>query len=214
MWRGAAEHRIQMRLFVSRFPCGRWLGKGVDDGSLERILVGELVTAGSENDDRMCRTPPMQQSPGMMRRFVTISPNSKPSKYWHDKRKPNALARTACYMSTVFVCQSWTRGRSKRGSERRLTESSNTSINPRKRYRVEDFFFSFFYLDKFQNKVDESRVCLLRGILSVRSQRGSLTLLLCGEYGLVWALEQVFQHGFKSPRLFKNVFIWDFLGNE
>lgn len=43
-------------------------------------------------------------------------------------------------------------------------------------------------------------------------QRGSLTLLLCGEYGLVWALEQVFQHGFKSPRLFKNVFIWDFLG--
>uniref|UniRef100_A0A8C1T4L9 DENN/MADD domain containing 5A n=1 Tax=Cyprinus carpio TaxID=7962 RepID=A0A8C1T4L9_CYPCA len=41
--------------------------------------------------------------------------------------------------------------------------------------------------------------------------RGSLTLLLCGEYGLVWALEQVFQHGFKSPRLFKNVFIWDFL---
>lgn len=45
-------------------------------------------------------------------------------------------------------------------------------------------------------------------------QRGSLTLLLCGEYGLVWALEQVFQHGFKSPRLFKNVFIWDFLGKR
>lgn len=45
-------------------------------------------------------------------------------------------------------------------------------------------------------------------------QRGSLTLLLCGEYGLVWALEQVFQHGFKSPRLFKNVFIWDFLGKD
>lgn len=43
-------------------------------------------------------------------------------------------------------------------------------------------------------------------------QRGSLTLLLCGESGLVSALEQVFQHGFKSPRLFKNVFIWDFLG--
>lgn len=37
-------------------------------------------------------------------------------------------------------------------------------------------------------------------------------LLLCGESGLVSALEQVFQHGFKSPRLFKNVFIWDFLG--
>ncbi|KAL0187921.1 hypothetical protein M9458_015020, partial [Cirrhinus mrigala] len=51
-----------------KFPCGRWLGKGVDDGSLERILVGELVT-NTESEDRMCRTPPMQQSPGMMRRF-------------------------------------------------------------------------------------------------------------------------------------------------
>lgn len=50
-------------------------------------------------------------------------------------------------------------------------------------------------------------------VLSVCArQRGSLTLLLCGESGLVSALEQVFQHGFKSPRLFKNVFIWDFLG--
>lgn len=65
---------------LRRFPCGRWLGKGVDDGSLERILVGELMTPSTENDERMCRTPPMQQSPGMMRRFVTISPNSKPSK--------------------------------------------------------------------------------------------------------------------------------------
>uniref|UniRef100_A0AAQ4PSR0 DENN domain containing 5A n=1 Tax=Gasterosteus aculeatus aculeatus TaxID=481459 RepID=A0AAQ4PSR0_GASAC len=63
-----------------KFPCGRWLGKGVDDGSLERILVGELMTPSTENDERMCRTPPMQQSPGMMRRFVTISPNSRPKK--------------------------------------------------------------------------------------------------------------------------------------
>lgn len=90
-----------MCLFVFRFPCGRWLGKGVDDGSLERILVGELVTAGSENDERMCRTPPMQQSPGMMRRFVTISPNSKPSEYQHNKCKLNAVTITACYMSSV-----------------------------------------------------------------------------------------------------------------
>lgn len=70
-----------MRSLLCRFPCGRWLGKGVDDGSLERILVGELMTPTTENDERMCRTPPMQQSPGMMRRFVTISPNTKPSKF-------------------------------------------------------------------------------------------------------------------------------------
>uniref|UniRef100_A0A8C5D7K2 DENN/MADD domain containing 5A n=1 Tax=Gouania willdenowi TaxID=441366 RepID=A0A8C5D7K2_GOUWI len=133
-----------------KFPCGRWLGKGVDDGSLERILVGELMTPTTENDERMCRTPPMQQSPGMMRRFVTISPNSKPSK---------------------FLIQETTI----------LGEAINGIV-------------------KHFHKPEK--------------ERGSLTLLLCGEFGLVWALEQVFQHGFKSPRLFKNVFIWDFLGKD
>lgn len=52
----------------------------MDDGSLERILVGELLTSHSEVDERQCRTPPLQQSPSMIRRFVTISPNNKPSK--------------------------------------------------------------------------------------------------------------------------------------
>uniref|UniRef100_A0AAZ3PQZ5 DENN/MADD domain containing 5A n=1 Tax=Oncorhynchus tshawytscha TaxID=74940 RepID=A0AAZ3PQZ5_ONCTS len=114
---------------------------------LERVLVGELVTPNSENEDRMCRTPPMQQSPGMMRRFVTISPNSKPK--------------------------------------------LNTS--------------------QIQEGVGEAINGIVKHFHKPEKERGSLTLLLCGEYGLVWALEQVFQHGFKSPRLFKNVFIWDFL---
>uniref|UniRef100_A0A8C7TX34 DENN/MADD domain containing 5A n=1 Tax=Oncorhynchus mykiss TaxID=8022 RepID=A0A8C7TX34_ONCMY len=127
-----------------KFPCGRWLGKGVDDGSLERVLVGELVTPNSENEDRMCRTPPMQQSPGMMRRFVTISPNKL-----------------------------------------------NTG--------------------QIQEGVGEAINGIVKHFHKPEKERGSLTLLLCGEYGLVWALDQVFQHGFKSPRLFKNVFIWDFL---
>nr|XP_057945136.1 DENN domain-containing protein 5A isoform X2 [Doryrhamphus excisus] len=130
-----------------KFPCGRWLGKGVDDGSLERILVGELMTPSTENDEKMCRTPPMQQSPGMMRRFVTISPNSKPK--------------------------------------------LNTG--------------------QIQEGVGEAINGIVKHFHKPEKERGSLTLLLCGEFGLVWALEQVFQHGFKSPRLFKNVFIWDFL---
>ncbi|KAJ8340189.1 hypothetical protein SKAU_G00348220 [Synaphobranchus kaupii] len=130
-----------------KFPCGRWLGKGVDDGSLERILVGELLTPSTENDERMCRTPPMQQSPGMIRRLVTISPNSKPK--------------------------------------------LNTG--------------------QIQEGVGEAINGIVKHFHKPEKERGSLTLLLCGEFGLVWALDQVFQHGFKSPRLFKNVFIWDFL---
>lgn len=54
----------------------------MDDGSLERILVGELLTSNTEADERQCRTPPLQQSPSMIRRLVTISPNNKPSEWW------------------------------------------------------------------------------------------------------------------------------------
>uniref|UniRef100_A0AAY4E4E7 DENN domain-containing protein 5A n=1 Tax=Denticeps clupeoides TaxID=299321 RepID=A0AAY4E4E7_9TELE len=126
-----------------KFPCGRWLGKGVDDGSLERVLVGELVSS-ADSDERPCRTPPMQQSPSMMRRFTTIPPNKL-----------------------------------------------NTG--------------------QIQEGVGEAINSIVKHFHKPEKERGSLTVLLCGEYGLVWALEQVFQNGFRSPRLFKNVFIWDFL---
>uniref|UniRef100_A0A4W3IWX4 DENN domain containing 5A n=1 Tax=Callorhinchus milii TaxID=7868 RepID=A0A4W3IWX4_CALMI len=127
-----------------KFPCGRWLGKGVDDGSLERILVGELASATQENDERHCRTPPMQQSPSMIRRLVNITP---------------------------------------------------TKLNT----------------GQIQESVGEAINGIVKHFHKPEKERGSLTLLLCGENGLVTALEQVFHHGFKSPRLFKNVFIWDFL---
>ena len=52
----------------------------MDDGSLERVLVGELLTSQPEVDERPCRTPPLQQSPSVIRRLVTISPNNRPSK--------------------------------------------------------------------------------------------------------------------------------------
>lgn len=56
--------------FVSfRFPCGRWLGRGVDDGSTERLLVGQLVprTVDSEELVEACRTPPRARSPSVNR---------------------------------------------------------------------------------------------------------------------------------------------------
>uniref|UniRef100_A0A8D0MD33 DENN domain-containing protein 5A n=1 Tax=Sus scrofa TaxID=9823 RepID=A0A8D0MD33_PIG len=130
-----------------KFPCGRWLGKGMDDGSLERVLVGELLMSQPEVDERPCRTPPLQPSPSVIRRLVPVSPNSKPK--------------------------------------------LNTG--------------------QIQESIGEAVNGIVKHFHKPEKERGSLTLLLCGECGLVSALEQAFQHGFKSPRLFKNVFIWDFL---
>lgn len=52
-----------------RFPCGRWLGRGVDDSSIERLLVGELVPRSVDSEELIetCRTPPRARSPSIHR---------------------------------------------------------------------------------------------------------------------------------------------------
>nr|XP_042705922.1 DENN domain-containing protein 5B isoform X3 [Chrysemys picta bellii] len=133
-----------------KFPCGRWLGKGVDDGSLERILIGELITSTSDEDlGKQCRTPPQQKSPTTARRLSITSLTGK-------NTKPNA--------------------------------------------------------GQIQEGIGEAVNNIVKHFHKPEKERGSLTILLCGENGLVAALEQVFHHGFKSARIFhKNVFIWDFI---
>uniref|UniRef100_A0A8C7FGD1 DENN/MADD domain containing 5B n=1 Tax=Oncorhynchus kisutch TaxID=8019 RepID=A0A8C7FGD1_ONCKI len=123
-----------------KFPCGRWLGKGVDDGSLERVLIGELALPNADEDfGRGCRTPDMQHSPGQTRRV-----------------KPTSA--------------------------------------------------------QIQEAIGEAVNSICKHFHKPEKERGSLTILLCGEVGLVGALELFFHNGFKSARLFqKTVFVWDFV---
>ncbi|XP_030385516.1 DENN domain-containing protein 5B [Scaptodrosophila lebanonensis] len=52
-----------------KFPCGRWLGKGVDDDSTERLLVGQRVSLSVKNAELLpaTRTPPRTRSPSVQR---------------------------------------------------------------------------------------------------------------------------------------------------
>ncbi|CAL8242585.1 unnamed protein product [Merluccius merluccius] len=133
-----------------RFPCGRWLGKGVDDGSLERVLIGELMVPGAEEDfGRGCRTPELQRSPSQTRRTSRVQLLSCPAE---------------------------------------LTSG------------------------QIQEAIGEAVNNIIKHFHKPEKERGSLTILLCGEAGLVGALEQFFHHGFKSARLFqKTIFLWDFV---
>ncbi|XP_058263802.1 DENN domain-containing protein 5B isoform X4 [Hemibagrus wyckioides] len=133
-----------------KFPCGRWLGKGVDDGSLERILIGELVSPCSEEEaGRGSKTPPPQRSPSQIRRISISSITGRGN-------KPTA--------------------------------------------------------DQIQEAISEAVNNIVKHFHKPEKERGSLTVLLCGEGGLVGALEQFFYHGFRTARLFqKSVFLWDFI---
>ncbi|KAM9845814.1 LOW QUALITY PROTEIN: DENN domain-containing protein 5B [Aulostomus maculatus] len=133
-----------------RFPCGRWLGRGVDDGSLERVLIGELaVPSGEEDVGRGCRQPPPLHSPSQTRRDCATSPYGRGFK---------------------------------------LTSA------------------------QIQEAIGEAVNNIVKHFHKPEKERGSLAVLLCGENSLVTALEQFFNHGFKSARLFqKTVFLWDFV---
>ncbi|KAL2102240.1 hypothetical protein ACEWY4_001408 [Coilia grayii] len=133
-----------------KFPCGRWLGKGVDDGSLERVLIGELqVPSSDEEAGRGSRTPPMQRSPSQARRISITSLS----------------------------------GRTSKPTSAQIQEGIGEAVNN-----------------------------IIKHFHKPEKERGSLTLLLCGENGLVGALEQFFHHGFKTARMFqKSIFIWDFV---
>ncbi|XP_034032616.1 DENN domain-containing protein 5B-like [Thalassophryne amazonica] len=132
-----------------KFPCGRWLGKGVGDGSLERILIGQLVSPGGDEDaGRWTGTPPEPASPSQSVRAVLGSFGSRSR------------------MLSVEVQED-------------MREAANNLV-------------------KHFHKPEQ--------------ERGNVTVLLCGEGGLVLAVEKFLLHGFRSNRLFlRNVFVWDFI---
>ncbi|XP_028177390.1 DENN domain-containing protein 5B isoform X4 [Ostrinia furnacalis] len=119
------------------FPCNRWLGTGVDDGSTERLLLAARVR-GSR-----ARTP-----------HPPPAPASHPA-------TPTTHLSTATIQHMIGDC-----------------------VNAIVKWH-------------YQSKREKDA--------------NSLSVLLCGENGLVKCLEQAFLCGFKSARLFgKNLFIWDY----
>ncbi|CAH2092083.1 unnamed protein product [Euphydryas editha] len=113
------------------FPCNRWLGTGVDDGSTERVVVAARAR-------RSPRTP---------------APAPAPS--------PTTHLSTSTIQHMIGDC-----------------------VNAIVKWH-------------YQSKREKDA--------------NSLSVLLCGENGLVKCLEQAFLCGFKSARLFgKNLFIWDY----
>ncbi|XP_068627533.1 DENN domain-containing protein 5A isoform X3 [Battus philenor] len=119
------------------FPCNRWLGTGVDDGSTERLVVAARIRG-----ERSPRTPA----------HPTLAP---------------ALSPTTTHLSTSTI-------------QHMIGDCVNAIVKWH-----------------YQSKRDKDA--------------NSLSVLLCGENGLVKCLEQAFLCGFKSARLFgKNLFIWDY----
>uniref|UniRef100_A0A8D8PXI4 DENN domain-containing protein 5B n=1 Tax=Cacopsylla melanoneura TaxID=428564 RepID=A0A8D8PXI4_9HEMI len=125
-----------------KFHCGKWLGKGIDDDSIERLLIGEKLKDKSGGEDSYASTP---KTPRL--------------------RSPSVQPVTRLELMGDI--------------ETMLGECINTIVK----------YFHRSFKDSPQH---------------------SLTVLLLGESGLVFCMEQIFLYGFKSSRLFsRNLNIWD-----
>ncbi|XP_039279311.1 DENN domain-containing protein 5B isoform X2 [Nilaparvata lugens] len=130
------------------FPCGRWLGRGVDDDSTERLLVGEKLAGAGEGGRHPSCSNSGSNSPRVR------SPSVPP---------PRRSLPIADVQHMLGDC-----------------------LN-----RIVKYFYRAQAKD---------------------GPNSSLTMLLCGENGLVYCLEHVFFHGYKSIRLFgRNLYVWDFI---
>lgn len=182
LWRLNYPEGLQ-NFFYIRFPCGRYLGKSIDDGSTERLLVGELLKVSepeSVDIGGYANAPPVQcRSPMMSRRDTRLSVAEVQHMIGTDVFKH--------FCELQLQPQQWRMLSLAAYDTCDSISTSGDSVN-----NIVKYFHRFTTTRQREN-------C------------ASLTPLLCGEMGLVHSLEQAFLYGFKATRLFgRNLYLWDY----
>ena len=181
------------RICLVRFPCSRWLGKDVEDGSSERLLVAATAPHdGHIFDDGV--------SSNHLLDHCSSSHNSSPA-HGSRTRSPSA-SREGSLASSLTNLAGNLNLNLKSGTRRKATEPEIQCLLGEAVNNIIKF-----YLEPYSSSAAGGGV----GVGGA-GERGSVTPLLCGQFGLVPCLELVFHHGFRSSRIFsRNLFIWDFL---
>jgi DENN domain-containing protein 5 len=83
-----------------KFPCNRWLGRGIDDGSMERLLIGTLIRPTTDPMDDQCgfsngmpdkspnvvHKPPHSTPTSMTDSFINLNSSGN-----EEKKDPNEI---------------------------------------------------------------------------------------------------------------------------
>lgn len=97
--------RNEMTGHAYKFPCNRWLGRGIDDGSVERLLIGQHVKSNNDPMDEqfnslgnLSEKPPIipgknvNSSPASMTDSFTNASNSSSDRILNEEKKdPNEI---------------------------------------------------------------------------------------------------------------------------
>lgn len=169
-----------------KFFCNRWLGRGVDDSAMERLLIAQLIRPTVDlTDDSEC---------GISNPLLTDKPplniNNKPSS--------SPASMTESFIS-VTTSSSSTKGGGGGDEEKKdpneIQANLSDSVN-----KIVKWFYR--HQRRVVNSVDNTQMSVL-------------TNLLCGSGGFIECLMSVFMLGFRSQRIFgRNFCLWDFFGKN
>ncbi|PAA49198.1 hypothetical protein BOX15_Mlig016023g1, partial [Macrostomum lignano] len=193
---------------VYRFHCGRWLGRDVDDGSSERLLVAELlrsscpgrpsgsVSGGSGGGGTLGRERGQSEEPaggGLFDGYRT-----PPSRC----RSPSLSRRGSTATSSGEVGPGGGVGGNPAGPAAAAASSSSSAAAA-----------AGATAESAQQGLSDAVNAVVKFFHGRESPLHQLTLLLCGEAGLVPALETALHLGFRSARFFhmRKLYVWDFV---
>ncbi|XP_070503270.1 DENN domain-containing protein 5B isoform X3 [Chironomus tepperi] len=83
-----------------KFPCNRWLGRGIDDGSMERLLIAQLIRPTADPMDDQFSTTLMEKPPlNIVNKLPSSSPSSMTESFTNtsvcndekEKKDPNEI---------------------------------------------------------------------------------------------------------------------------
>uniref|UniRef100_A0A1I8B6W6 RUN domain-containing protein n=1 Tax=Meloidogyne hapla TaxID=6305 RepID=A0A1I8B6W6_MELHA len=190
--------------------CGRWFGRGIDDGALERLLVAEAIVLHPVDED---------QEEGNDSNSVNCS-ESPLSNAFLSPRKTNKYYDNSDNSS--FQLQNHQRARSRLrspSSERRLfgiTDNSSESSSG----RVMDETLALDTLQSLEHKAGMAVNALMKHFLTISEcgqqqqyigNNSKLSLLLCSDDGgLLSCFNEIFSHGL-IQKFFQKIYPWDYV---
>ncbi|KAI1726971.1 RUN domain-containing protein [Ditylenchus destructor] len=190
------------------FHCGRWFGRGVDDGALERLLVAERQSSTGNREDSAIDAAELLDmessfySTNQGSGFGFNSFISRPESPISGVTMPSPSHNNHYYMNTGSLAR---RMRSPSVGRTSVTDYYTGSKQTAPR------------ISEIQHKLGVAVNALVKHFFTEKDYRSGarLTPLLCGENGLVSCLEQLFQLGRQetlfSNRLFRQPYPWDYV---
>lgn len=197
---------------LHRFECNKWLGKSIDDGSLERLLVAELVH-GTINEHINNRTSHTRSSSIGRANWNSESMATASTATNRDGKASIEDLQTMLGESVNQIVKFYFADRTKLAinNNTNTITTSNDHIQSQKSQQKTLNSHNGKMTNSLSNSATLSKMGKTK---SSGQQPSSRTLigLLFGEGKFLWIITQIFYVGFKNRRSFrKQNFIWDYV---